>query len=151
MLGKMGEPAVQALSSFLNSSDPVIRWNAASALGQTGSEKAVDPLVQALRDENGTVRSHAALALGEIGSREAVGPLVEAFWDNQRGLASPAATALGQIGDKSVTTELESSIDDMENFPYFQVGQALKKFGSDKAEECFIIGMTSDKYYTRAA
>ena len=150
-LGRIGEPAVQALIPFLKNSDPVIRWNTATALGHTGSEIAVDALVQALRDENGTVRGHAALALGEIGSRKAVEPLVEVFWDKQLGLAASAASALGKIGDESVVPELERSIDAMDNFPYFQVGLALSELGSQRAEECFRLGLQSDRYYVRSA
>lgn len=151
LLGEMGESAVPALIPFLRSEDPVIRWNAATALGKTRSEKAADPLIQALSDEHGTVRSNAAAALGETGSVRAVVPLTEAFWDAERGLAAPAASALGKIGDRSVIPELERSIEEMEDFPYFQVGRALYELGSEKAEECFRIGLESDEYYTRSA
>jgi len=57
---------------------------------------------------------------------------------------------LGKIGDKSVIPDLERSIDEMENFPYFQVGQALYKLESERAEECFILGLKNDKYYNRS-
>jgi HEAT repeat protein/protein-S-isoprenylcysteine O-methyltransferase Ste14 len=149
-LSEIGEPAVEALIPFLANPEAMIRWNTASALGNTGSERAVPPLVAALDDDNGTVRAYAAFALGTIGDRRAVKPLVEAFWDRTRGLAAPAASALGEIGDRSIIPDLERSIDDMQAFPYLQVGQALRKLGSDRAEECFRIGLESSRYTDRS-
>ncbi len=149
-LSEIGGPAVEALVPFLKSPEDMIRWNAATALGNTGSELAVPALIEALDDENGTVRAYAAFALGTIGDRRAVKPLIEAFWDRTRGLAAPAAAALGEIGDRSVIPDLERSIDDMQAFPYLQVGQALRKLGSDRAEECFRIGLESPRYTDRS-
>ncbi len=149
-LGEIGDPAVEALVPFLKNPDGMIRWNAATALGKTGSKRALPALIGALEDENGTVRENAALALGKIGDTRAVKPLVEAFWAGTRGLAAPAATALGEIGDRSVIPDLERSVDDMEAFPYLQVGQALRRLGSGRAEECFRIGLKSERYVDRA-
>ncbi len=150
-LGEIGDPAVEALVLFMASPEAMIRWNTASALGNTGSERAVPSLIAALDDDNGTVRASAAFALGKIGDLRAVKPLVEAFWDRGRGLAGPSAAALGEIGDRSVIPDLERSIDDMEAFPYLQVGQALRKLGSGRAEDCFRLGLGSARYTDRSS
>jgi HEAT repeat protein len=96
------------------------------------------------------VRANAADALGDLGKREAVTPLIEAFWSG-RGLERSAANALAVIGDTSAVPALERAIDEMENFPYFTVGNALHSLGSGRAEECFYMGVNSDNVYTRAA
>jgi HEAT repeat protein len=43
-----------------------LRWRAAQALGQIGSDKAVEALIAALQDESSFVRDSAAQALAEI-------------------------------------------------------------------------------------
>src|SRR5688572_4495871 len=65
----------------LQDEDPVIRKEAAFALGSIGneSEAGVLPLCVALKDDDDLVRINAALALFKIGpgAWEAVGPLSE--------------------------------------------------------------------------
>ena len=69
-LGRIGQPAVAALTSVLSDPDPVVRLQACRALAYMGSQAkdAVPYLTQALGDQNETVREQAAVALGQIGA-----------------------------------------------------------------------------------
>lgn len=70
-----------------NSSDPVVRRNAALALGALGEWRAVDPLIRALADPVQGVREGAANALVMVGT-PAVEPLIDL-------LERPGAAAYG--------------------------------------------------------
>jgi HEAT repeat protein len=69
-LGRIGQPAVAALSSVLSDPDPVVRLQACRALAYMGpqAKDAVPYLTQSLGDQNETVRDQAAVALGQIGA-----------------------------------------------------------------------------------
>lgn len=151
LLGELGEPAVEPLIPFLKNEQDYIRWNAATALGNTKSEKAVEPLIEALHDEHQTVRNHAASSLGKIGDKRAVSPLIEAFWDMERNNVGAAAEALGNIGDQQAVSVLIRGFDEMENCPYIQVGWALGKLGSDRAVDVFIAGLNDEKWWVQGA
>jgi HEAT repeat protein len=70
-LTQAGRPAVEPLAAQLASPDPVLRSNAAQALGWLKPVEATDALVAALGDPDVTVRSEAAWALGELGTTDA--------------------------------------------------------------------------------
>jgi hypothetical protein len=80
-LGRIGGPAVPALSDALSDSDAVVRLQACKALAFMGAKAspAVPELVQRLYDSEEAVRTQAANALGQIGdeARPAVPQLVE--------------------------------------------------------------------------
>jgi HEAT repeat protein len=67
-LGKIGEPAGQALVGLLRDPDPELRRVAGEQLGKIRYPAAVEPLLAALRDPDPNVRWWAAWALGEMGS-----------------------------------------------------------------------------------
>ena len=50
LVGCVGE--IDRLSEKLQDPDPTVRWDAAEALGETGSKEAVDPLIKALGDKD---------------------------------------------------------------------------------------------------
>ncbi len=52
--------------------DPLIRANAAAAVGALGDPRAVDPLLDLLRDTHPLVRMRTAIALGDLGDAKAV-------------------------------------------------------------------------------
>ena len=60
----IGKPAVKPLIAALNDRDPLVRRNAAEALGKIEDFLAVEPLIDALRDRDPLVRRHVAKALG---------------------------------------------------------------------------------------
>src|SRR3954464_8567712 len=74
---EQGEAAVPGLVAVLRDRklEETIRFSAANALGDIGSDNAVAPLVEALKDPAFNVRRCAALALGKIGDRAAAAPL----------------------------------------------------------------------------
>ena len=69
-LAKTGEEAVPALIQALADDDPIVRTNAAYALGRVGSESGRDALEKALEDENEKVREAARWALERLSARE---------------------------------------------------------------------------------
>jgi HEAT repeat protein len=73
------EPALFDLS------DPIVRGNAAAALGALGDPRAVDSLSNLLRDANPFVRTHTALALGKLGDRRAIPFLLDAIDTSPQG------------------------------------------------------------------
>ena len=151
LLGELGESAIEPLVSFLKNEQDYIRWNAATALGNTKSEKTVDPLIEALHDEHQRVRSHASSSLGKIGDKRAVPPLIETFWNMERNNVGAAAEALGNIGDQEAVPTLIRGLEEMENCPYIQVGWALWKLESDRAVDAFIAGLNDERWWVQGA
>jgi HEAT repeat protein len=64
----------------------VMRYRAAAALGNIGSEKAVEPLITALGDEDRGVRYSALEALRKIGSKRALEALIATLEDEEQSL-----------------------------------------------------------------
>jgi HEAT repeat protein len=73
--------------------DPLVRGNAAAAMGALGDSRAVDPLLNVLRDSHPLVRTQTALALGKLGDRRAVAPLVDAVDQSPSGTPRSAVSA----------------------------------------------------------
>ena len=102
-------PRIQNLMSALRSEDAGVRWKAAAALGQIGSEaKTAEPaLIERLKDGDKDVRRYAAEALIKIGpeAKAAVPGLIEAFIEMLRNedkwVRLNAAEALIKIGPEA--------------------------------------------------
>jgi HEAT repeat protein len=97
-LAKIGKPAVEPLVVALKDNNPIVRRNAAVALGKIKDASAVNPLITALKDENPIVRRNAAMALGEIKDTSAVEPLTAALKDDSPIVRKKAAIALKEMG-----------------------------------------------------
>jgi beta-lactamase regulating signal transducer with metallopeptidase domain len=100
----------ETLVRMLQMEDPDMREHAASALGQTGDERAVLPLVEVIHNDRvAAVREHACEALGVLGDARALAPLVEVMRsDPDRRVREHAASAVGQLRDpRSYETLLE--------------------------------------------
>jgi HEAT repeat protein len=97
-LVKIGKPAVEPLITALKDENPIVRRNAAVALGKIKDASAVNPLITALKDENPIVRRNAAVALGEIKDTSAAEPLTAALKDESPIVRKKAATALKEMG-----------------------------------------------------
>src|SRR5262245_21464886 len=84
-LGRIGKPAVPALTSALADPEVNVRIRACKALSAIGAAAAdaVPALTQALSDPQEAVREEAAHALGQIG--EAAGPSVPNLLEMMRG------------------------------------------------------------------
>jgi len=96
-LVSIGTPAVEPLIAVLKDKDPLVRMQAAYALGRIKDARAVGPLIGALKDENPIVRMQAADALGQTKDVHAVEPLMAALKDKDSLVRAQAADALGQI------------------------------------------------------
>jgi HEAT repeat protein len=107
-LGRLGAPAVPALSEVLKENDSRVQALAASALRRIGPEAkaAVPNLIAVLKEEktSAATRIQAIDALGRIGpeAKDAVPALIHAVQTKDKDPLSPlrlhATIALGQIG-----------------------------------------------------
>jgi hypothetical protein len=70
-LGRIGQPAVAALSESLADADPIVRLQSCRALAYMGAQAkdAVPALIRTLNDPEVVVREEAADALGQIGQQ----------------------------------------------------------------------------------
>ena len=108
--------ATPGLLPLLDDKDPLVRANAARALGVAKSTQAIDPLIKLLGDRDERVVASAVNALGAIGDPRAVDPLVglgnpllagyrsydrtKLGVPTQQNLLLLIATALGSIKDE---------------------------------------------------
>jgi HEAT repeat protein len=102
ILSRFGAEAVPPLAEALQNKDPVMRWTAASSLGNLGpvAKKAIPNLAQAVRDPNATVRNYAVYALTTIGP-ESVPALAELLKDKEPNVRQLALSGLAKFGNKA--------------------------------------------------
>lgn len=62
--------------ALFDPADPLIRAQAAAAVGALGDPRGVDPLINLLRDEHPLVRTQTAIALGKLGDDKAIPALL---------------------------------------------------------------------------
>ncbi|MBS7250416.1 MAG: HEAT repeat domain-containing protein, partial [Candidatus Freyarchaeota archaeon] len=66
-----GSPmVVPLLIKALGDTEPMVRVEAAQALGERGDQRAIAPLIKALEDDNSKVRAAAAKALGKLAPKK---------------------------------------------------------------------------------
>lgn len=87
------------LAELVRDEDPMVRINAAQALGQSHDPAATALLLQSLADHNRDVRRRAAIALAQRGDDRGGADLISALDDDE--LILEALDALGAIGMKS--------------------------------------------------
>ena len=146
--------------SDLADSDPLVRRDAARALGELGDRAAVPALVDALRrripepdDESHAEhasRAAAAVALGKIGDPAAAEPLLEAIADPFN-LGTAASTALGRLDPPPVARIVEAA-GDADSWRRARAAMALGEIGDHAALDT-IVGLTADaeEHVRRAA
>lgn len=149
-LGEIGDPAaagplIEALTGDKYSG---IRWKAAEALTQIGSE-SVPYLVNALENPDEDVRWKAAIALGEIGDKRAIDPLIRLLGDEDRFVRSRAAYALGTMGEQ-VIQPLSEVLSSGKN-PDLRLGavMALGRIQADPATRALIRATTDSREEVR--
>ena len=81
----------------LNSEEAEIRYEAAVACGELGSEEAVPHLVETIENEDQQVQEAAIIALGEIGSEQAEQALDKLTKSTQPRIRDAAKSALKEI------------------------------------------------------
>jgi HEAT repeat protein len=121
------QQAVAPLIRALPDPDWVVRWHAASALGEIKDRRAVEPLIRALSDPDEYVRSHAAWALGEINDKRAVEPLIRVLSDPVRNVRLGAAEALGKTKDKRAIAPLRLLLTDASSDVRKAAQEAIRK------------------------
>lgn len=107
---KIKEPrAIPRLIELLDDGSPLVRVNAAYALGRNPSETAVNALINQLQtDAHGYVRKAVVWALGNCQNEKAVVPLVDAIENDMSVVRLWAASALGQMGKISFEAALKA-------------------------------------------
>ncbi len=112
-LASFGRRSARPLLTVLESADPVVRRNAAWALGEIRQprgipEEGLAALVRTLRDPDAGVRAAAAWAAGDIRIEAAVPELMRIMRrDSSFRARAEAAKALGEIRDPAAVAELE--------------------------------------------
>jgi HEAT repeat protein len=136
ILGRIGEPAVKPAIEALKSADPVVRKNAAWALGYLSARPdATGGLLAALGDGEVEVRAAAAWAIGRIQAREAVSVLRGLLDSEHAKERLAAAEALGRIGDASAASALVARVRDPAPDVRLAVVTALGSVGGRAAIE----------------
>ncbi len=112
-LAQLGEPALAPLISSLRNQSPLVRANAAQALGQMKDERVVDPLIKTLaEDESEQVRAKAAFSLGWTGDQRAMDPLTAALNDPSDQVRKSAVNGLGALENEQLIDVLVTALDD---------------------------------------
>lgn len=121
-LASMSERAFEPLVAALKDSNPIVRRNAAWAIGEIrdgdkiNRETALEPLIRMLRnDEDAWARRAAAFALSELkDSRSAPALINSLLRDKDAGVREMAANALGEIKEQSAFEPLETALKDFD-------------------------------------
>lgn len=179
-LAEIGGVAVDSLIQLLKNQNVFVRWYCADVLGAVKSDKVVQPLAELLYDTEHNVRRAAADALGGTGSSQAISILINALQNPDMGVESDAARslgkldavealpflidglqkepviarwcawALGEIGSNVAIEPLVFYLENGENCDYNMTGDALRKLGSERAEDAYIAGLQSDKWWIQS-
>jgi CubicO group peptidase (beta-lactamase class C family) len=100
-LGRIGEPAVPALTRALGSDSTELRWSAAIALGRMGTlaAPALPELTALLADASADVRHVAAVTIGGLGAAAgaAAPALTRCLGDRDEAVRRAATRALAQV------------------------------------------------------
>jgi len=107
-LVSIGTPAVEPLIAALKDQDPLVRIQAADALGQIKDVRAVEPLIGALKDRNPIVRMQIADALGQIKDVRGIEPLITALKDEDPLVRERVVDALEKIKDVHAVSPKEN-------------------------------------------
>jgi len=94
------------LNLLSRTKSPIIKMQAALALGEIKNTGAVDKLIELINDENEIICHFASLALGKIGGDETTSKLLEVVGGLREGNRIYAISALEGIGDKNATPAL---------------------------------------------
>jgi hypothetical protein len=113
-LGRIGAPAVPALTDALRSTDPSVRRKAVEVLGRMGDEAidAVPSLTALLDDPDPSVRKAAARTLGQIGpqAKDAVPALMRTLFRQPPAQTLPAGSPqLEPVPSTPANTPIEAA------------------------------------------
>ena len=120
----------QAAMNRLQSSDVLVRVEAAQQLGDNRDGDAEEALITAMSDPDANVRETVAEALGKIGSSEASGALVKALKDPESSVRVAAAEALGNIRDPRTIKPLLACVKGQDSLTRQAAAKALGEIGN---------------------
>ncbi|HJQ68424.1 MAG TPA: M56 family metallopeptidase [Blastocatellia bacterium] len=115
-LASFGQVAVAPLTAALSHASPVVRRNAAWAIGEvrggpgTDRRDAYEPLIAALTDEDAWVRRAAAFAFAEIREHRAVRALIAALTDPDSQVRDMVVYALGEMKESRAVEQLSVTL-----------------------------------------
>jgi len=136
-----------ALIERLHDPEAWVRNAAAGSLGRIKAEEAVLPLIDAFKDPARDMGVSAARSLASIGDLRAVEPLTDALISGSPRLAGAAADALGNLGAEKAVPSLIRCLEERDDCPYNEVGHALLKLGSNRAEDAFLAGLKDERWW----
>lgn len=112
-LAKINIPkTTQALLTFLEHDNLIIRYKAAEALGDSGSQQAIPELLLLLDDSVSLVRSTAVIALGQLHAQQAIPKLRVLLNDDNPAVRYTSSEALGHLRGQQAISELLILLDD---------------------------------------
>ena len=142
----VGKSAVEPLIAGLRDNDPLVRRQAAEALGLIEDQRAVGPLITLLKDKDSLIRRHAVKALGRIKDRRGVPPLIAVLndKDEKSHVKASAAKALGWIGEPDAVESLVAALKDAHWTVRSRAANALGTIRDPRAVEP-LISMLEDE------
>ncbi len=151
-LGEMqDERAVEPLLAMIDDDAPVVRWEAADALGKfrDAHQKTIESWIKLLSDSNAQVRLQTARALGNLGNTQAVEPLIQALSDQDRRVRERVIEALGVLRDRRAVGPLVSALADPEKDVRAAAARALGRLGDRQALEALIQALSDHEGQVR--
>ncbi len=149
-LVQKGQLAIEALIEALQDNNPMVRKNAAWALGEIRDTLAVEPLISKLPDKAHEVREYAAGALGKIKDNRAVEPLSNTLKDKNLDVRLTVIASLGEIKDTSAVLPLIESLQDTITNVRRYAAEALGIIQDNRAVKSLIVAL-EDKYISVGA
>ncbi|MER3501191.1 MAG: hypothetical protein IMHGJWDQ_001200 [Candidatus Fervidibacter sp.] len=146
-LRTIGKPAASLLREAAKSKDPLQRWGAIAALGETGDPRAVPVLLRALRDQDENVRAVAAASLGKLRYARAAPDLVRTLGDKSERVQAHAEWALENIGDRAIPAIMEGAKHSATRLRAFRLLGRLK---ARKAVPLLVDGLKDQRAEVRA-
>ncbi|MCA2673073.1 MULTISPECIES: HEAT repeat domain-containing protein [unclassified Microcystis] len=140
---------VNELLKALEDSDKDVRWEAAEALGNIGSETAIAGLLKALEHSDYHVSWNAAEALAKIGSETAIPGLLKALEDSYKYVRGNAAEALAKIGTETAIPGLLKALEDSYKYVRGNAAEALGNIGSETAIAGLLKALEDSYEYVR--
>lgn len=120
-------------STVLLRGPPVVRAQAARALGAMGDKASVVPLLLALRDEDVVLRTEALFALGELREERAVPSMTPFLRVPDARVREATARALGVLGSARALAGLVQALDDPAPLVVESAANALALLGQANA------------------
>ncbi len=148
--GTRAKGVEEAVLPLLKDADPRVRFEAAKALGVSGTKAAIPNLAEALQDKDVMVRTAVTDSLASLGAEEAFEPLTKALHDSDWHVRATAALALAKLGQHPV---VGASVADalvgrlrMDDFALVRdrAADALRFRQDEKAIQALVQGLVSE-------